>query len=182
MRDSGDDSDAEIQMKVGWVNRQKVVWAKIVGASVGDGVSLRWSDNNGSSYWRCGRPADKGYATITSGGDPAGTGHGHDPGLGLGLGSTVTVVRPAVVAVGAREHRPRHQALPMRQADLPPAPPRPVEGSEPRRRVLRAQPVGGGTTVWYRGWSNAAEAWSHGYVPGAHLNIRSHPKPGVPVC
>ncbi len=65
----GNDRHATITMKAGWVNNRKVVWGKIESAQIGDGVSLRWSDNGGTSYWNCGRPANKGYATISSGGD-----------------------------------------------------------------------------------------------------------------
>jgi len=65
----GDDPSAEIQLKAGELNGRKIVWAKVIQASVGDGVSLRWSDNRGTDYWRCGRPADSGYARIASGND-----------------------------------------------------------------------------------------------------------------
>lgn len=65
----GDDSNAVVELKVGKIGNTTIAWAKLYNASVGDGVSLRWSDDGGANYHRCGRPASAGYATITSGGD-----------------------------------------------------------------------------------------------------------------
>ncbi|GGO81917.1 hypothetical protein [Wenjunlia tyrosinilytica] len=65
----GNDTDAVLQMKYGYIGSTLIVWAKIYNASVGDGASLRWSDDRGANYHRCGRPANAGYAYITSGGD-----------------------------------------------------------------------------------------------------------------
>ncbi|MGW2640061.1 hypothetical protein [Streptomyces sp. NPDC001348] len=65
----GNDSDAVLQVKGGVLNGVDIVWAKLYNASVGDAVSLRWSDDLGANYHRCGRPASAGYAFITSGSD-----------------------------------------------------------------------------------------------------------------